>query len=1083
LLVILLCVMITSQSAAEKVSRPGVYSGYSEAVYDGVQRTSLYVPSYDGTKIAVDVYRPTLNGKAANKRLPVIFDQARSMHRRRGDQIDDTITFYTSHGYVFVSQDRRGEGASFGVSKGFITRDDRLDGKAVIDWAGEQSWSNGKVGAVGCSNQAAHQYAIAAVRPDHLVAIIPECASPQFFGTMITQNGVSTFIGSEKPYAGECNQNVRLGIPVDEDQGPDFPLAKAAAEEHRCNAAFLGQYQPNMHRDTLNTYLNYRPGIEDSPANQFKDIAASGVKIYNQGGWYDAGPGGQLQAWQMWGGRVLIGGWIHCSANSPPNSGFANGSLDHRAENLRWLDYHLKGIENGIGEEPPIYYYTINAPAGDEWRYAAAWPLPNQKFTPLYFDGSPSGTVNSLNDGTLTSAKPTAAEARDTYTPNYDIGLFEGKYQALMRFWEGDMRKSADEKGLTYTQAPLEADMEVTGHPVANLWVTANIKDADFFAVIEDVAPDGKSTYVTDGKIRASHRALATPPWGDLGTPWHHSFEADDQPLTASQPSELVFDFYPTSYIFKQGHRVRVTILNSASKQIQSLKLMNGANPPAISLCRDATHASSITLPVIPKGKNLSFDGGHGGNAKEMKCNELASLSIPNVLINSAAGIPAGSDISEHCKIGGFIDKTIGFEVNLPVESMWNGKFLMIGQGAYAGAIPDQSHGLKRGYATAGTDTGHQGTPFDGKWALNDDNALINHSYRSLHLTAETAKKIIEGFYGSSVRHAYFMGCSGGGRQAAVMAQRFPNDFDGIIAGAPALNITGFHLAFAYNQLAMYPNPENLSTPVLPEGKIQELYNAVMAKCDRIDGLTDGLIEDPRKCDFDPGTDCPGCFSADQLKVIKRIHGGLSTSKEKIFVGFSYGSIPSEMNFWMSLQPIMGIPNAQYNFGSQFLKYFIYNNPDYTIYDFNFDEDIPDTNKVAAIINALDPNLQGFKDRGGKMIMYHGWADAALPPLMTTEYYDEVVRKMGGREKVEDFVRLFMAPGMGHCMGGCGPNTADWLSALEDWVEEGKAPDTVLAWGGSVVKSRPLCSYPRAARLKKSELDPNDPDNFQCAEP
>jgi uncharacterized protein len=627
LFVLIFCMVMTSQSAEERISRPGVYSGYSEAVYDGVQRTSIYVPSYDGTRIAIDVYRPTRNGQLASGRLPVIFDQARSNHRGRDGQVDDTVKFYTSHGYIFVAQDRRGNGASFGVSKGFITRDDRLDGKAVIDWAGEQPWSNGKVGAVGCSNQGAHQYAIAAVQPKHLVTIIPECASPQFFGAMIIQNGVSSFIGGEKPYAGECGQQTQIGTPVDEDLGPGFPLAKAAAEEHKCNASFLGQYQRNMHRDTLNAYLNYRPGIEDSSAHQFKEIAASGIKIYNQGGWFDGGVTGQLQAWQMWGGRVLMGGWIHCGSDSPTNSGYANGRFDHRAENLRWLDYTLKGVQNGIAEEPPIYYYTMNAPVGDEWRYAAAWPPPNQLLTTHYFDGSTSGTVKSLNDGTLTSAKPTAAGIKDTYTPNYEAGLFEGKYQSLAHFWNGDMRRSADEKGLTYTQAPLEADIEVTGHPIAHLWVTANIKDADFFAVIEDVSPDGKSTYVTDGKLRASQRALATPPWGDLGTPWHRSYEADDRPLPANEPAELVFDFYPTSYIFKKGHRVRVTILNSAGSGFQSLKLTDGSNPPSISLYRDAAHPSSITLPAIPPGSSF-YSGQTKIRTAKVKYDGPASLYV-----------------------------------------------------------------------------------------------------------------------------------------------------------------------------------------------------------------------------------------------------------------------------------------------------------------------------------------------------------------------------------------------------------------------------------------------------------------------
>jgi putative CocE/NonD family hydrolase len=589
------CLPVLAAAAEPTVPvAPGVYTGF--------QRTSLYVPSWDGTRLAIDIYRPTVEGQPASEPLPVIFMQARSEVRHMpvtGAEPPALLKPFLARGYVMVLQDRRGVGASFGVQKGFVTLDDAKDGAAVIDWAGSQTWSTGKVGAMGCSNQGAYQLPVAAEHPKHLVALAPECASPFFFENMMSQNGVSSFaMGEQPPYTGACDRTgvMPLGAPVDEDNVPGTPLAHAAAEEHRCNAAFLGQYGANMHRDTRNAYLDYAPGLVDSVVQHSAAVKSSGVRIYHIGGWFDASPAGQLEAFEVFGERILIGPWTHCGTNDP-GGGFADAAIDRAQDQLRWFDYTLKGIDDGISREPPVRFYTMNAEAGREWHRAPAWPLPDLHATTYFLAAGPSGSIASLNDGVL-SAHAVRSAASDRYQPDYGVSLFDGKYDLLHRFWTGDMA-STDSKGLTYTLAALTADLQVTGHPIAHLWISSSAPDEDFFAVLEDVSAEGHSTYVTDGKIRASRRKLSRPPWGDLGLPWHAQMTADDEPLPPGRPTELVFDFTPTSWVFRAGHRLRITVLNAAGKSFQAPPDSDRMHPPTIRLYRGAGHGSRIILPVI----------------------------------------------------------------------------------------------------------------------------------------------------------------------------------------------------------------------------------------------------------------------------------------------------------------------------------------------------------------------------------------------------------------------------------------------------------------------------------------------------
>jgi putative CocE/NonD family hydrolase len=370
-------------------------------------------------------------------------------------------------------------------------------------------------------------------------------------------------------------------------------MLTAAVTEHDANIytdqvwapglAFRNQYRPEIKN------MNF---ISQSAITYKDDIKASGVAIYNTGGWYDAAPAQALAAWKLWGGKVIIGPWTHETT----------GDLA-KAEHLRWFDYYLKGIQNGVADEPPIYYYTFNAPAGKEWQFASQWPLPDQEMTRYYFTGGPAGTSASGNDGGLVPSSSPASNAKDDYTVDYSIKVFDeggvDKFVTNARCWEGDMEKTTDAKGLTYTSAPLASNLRITGIPVLHLWVSSSAADGYFFAFLEEVnGKTGVSHYITNGAIKASCGAISMQfPWTDLGIPYHRCYDVDARPLTPGQPVELAFDFYPTSYIFRRGNRIRVTITGSLQSNFAG---MREDPPPRISIYRDAARASYIELPLIP---------------------------------------------------------------------------------------------------------------------------------------------------------------------------------------------------------------------------------------------------------------------------------------------------------------------------------------------------------------------------------------------------------------------------------------------------------------------------------------------------
>jgi putative CocE/NonD family hydrolase len=550
--------------------------------YGGLDSRSLHIESFDGTRLAITVYRPA----GATERLPVIVTQ------NRGEASERTIAEmrrYTDTGYVWIAQDRRGTGASFGVQTGFVNQLDAADAMAVIDWAAAQDFSNGKTVGLGCSNQGAWQYLVAALQPESLVAIAPACSSPMFFDDAVAINGVPMIGLAAKPYAGECregNTGARPGNgpqpaprPVDGDT--DGALLRAAQAEQRCGAPMLGQYWLNMPRDGMNEFAGYPPALLDSGMTRWEEIRNSGVAILQLGGWFDAAVAGQIEGQRALGGRLIMGPWVHGN-RAPRGTAFPAEAMDLTAVTLRFFDLHAKGIGTDAAE-PAILYYTINAPAGQEWRRADSWPA------------LPRATLYLGGDGALAPVV-SGESARWALEPG-GAQWFGGSYGALSRWYTGDFA-STNAGSLLHETAPTTHALELTGTVTASLWISADREDANVFAMLQDVAPDGTVTYVTDGRIRASWRAEHQLPWPGADRTWHRGHAADTQPLVPGEPVRVRFDFFPTSYVVAKGHRLRLAIASSIGATYDAPPLAEG-QPITVTVHSGPEHPSALTLPLV----------------------------------------------------------------------------------------------------------------------------------------------------------------------------------------------------------------------------------------------------------------------------------------------------------------------------------------------------------------------------------------------------------------------------------------------------------------------------------------------------
>ena len=475
-------------------------------------------------------------------------------------------------------------------------------------------------------------------------------------------------------------------------------------------------------------------------------------------------------------------------------------------------------------------------------------------------------------------------------------------------------------------------------------------------------------------------------------------------------------------------------------------------------------------------------------------CDSLASLALPEATITAAQVVAAGTftqpggragrggnafaDLPAFCRVAATLkpssDSDIKIEVWLPADN-WNGKYQAVGNGAWNGAIGYAAMGeaLRRGYATSSTDTGHAGG--SASFAMGHPEKAIDFAYRSEHEMAVRSKAIVTAFYGSGAKYSYWNGCSAGGRQAMKEAQMFPADFDGIIAGSPGLDWSG-RSAQAVRIEQILQKEEARLAP----SHLQALHAAVVAACDANDGLKDGLISNPAACKFDPKVlqckngDGPDCLTAAQIETVKAIYSPLK-GKGREVAGLAPGS---ELN-WTDL----GWSVSARASGLDHFRYLVYKNPEWDISKFSAATDVAKLEDGdSGLFDARNPDLKPFFERGGKLLMYHGWADPQITPLNTASYYQQSVAASGGTAKVYGSYRLFLAPGMAHCGGGEGPNDFDKVAPLEQWVEKGKAPDQIIAShskGGAVDRTRPLCPYPQIATYKGAgSID--EAANFVC---
>src|SRR5215471_19122939 len=500
--------------------------------------------------------------------------------------------------------------------------------------------------------------------------------------------------------------------------------------------------------------------------------------------------------------------------------------------------------------------------------------------------------------------------------------------------------------------------------------------------------------------------------------------------------------------------------------------------------------ASSFPLLLL-----LAVLGFGARPAAAQNCERLTDLTLPHTTITAAQSVAAGSfgtgpafkELPAFCRVAGVIkptsDSEIKFEVWMPASG-WNGKFEGVGNGGFAGIISPAALAavLSRGYATASTDTGHSGQ--DAKWALGHPEKIVDYGHRGVHEMTEKAKAIIAAFYGSGPKHSYFASCSNGGRQGLMEAQRYPQDYDGIIAGAPANYFTQTMSGFAWNMQSILSDPASY----IPASKLKAIETAALAACDARDGVTDGVISDPASCRFDPavllckGEESDSCLTAKQITALKKIYSGPRNSKgEQIVPGFLPGGETGNGGWITWITGGAPTRSAQFFFSTQIGRNMLFSNPAWDVKTFDVDKDSKLIDeKLGPILNATDPNLKAFKAHGGKLIIYHGWSDAALTPTNTIHYFHSVEAKMGRRE-ADSFMRLYMAPGMQHCGGGPGPDSfgavvtaaqsdADHSMsvALERWVEQGIAPGRIIATKrqsndpkSAVTRTRPLCPYPQ----------------------
>jgi putative CocE/NonD family hydrolase len=573
-------VMLLGIGISSPVVADGKFGSYSpEPRYSDFSSESFYLPLRDGTRIAIRVDRPADDGVPIDGRFPVVWHHTLSItvdregRRWRGSApgLGDMWKL-TRHGYVVVQVARRGNGQSFGTMRGYHDRNEAQDAYEITEWLAAQPWSDGNVGIYGCSNTGDAAMHAATVRPPALKAVFAGCFSwhkydPFRRGGIFAQWGT----GPMRTIEQDMDQE-----PVDGDE--DKVLLRQAAEEHQRMAPLYDLWAGMPYRNSYSPLVASPFWQEGSSANYADQIRESGVAVYIMGGWFDElRDQGFIAQANIPGSRIVMGPWKHCM-----NDGFPLFEEIHR-----FFDHELKGMDAGIAASDPIHYFVMNGDGG-RWESAGQWPPAETKDMSLYFSANATLESKPPQDG----AQPLAFEVMyEIECPETGDGQLNWGPFAQPCFVEG--------AGVSFTRAAFDEDTEVTGHPVADVWVSAEAPDANVFAYLEDVAPDGTVTSITEGRLKASVRATHEAPWempGDI--PWHRAFEEDANSLEPGKPVRLTFDFLPTSWVFRAGHRPQVTITGADPRE--RARDENGL-AKRLSIYADKEHASSVVLPVVER--------------------------------------------------------------------------------------------------------------------------------------------------------------------------------------------------------------------------------------------------------------------------------------------------------------------------------------------------------------------------------------------------------------------------------------------------------------------------------------------------
>ena len=537
----------------------------------------------DGVKLAMDIVRPARDGKPVGELMPVVWNYYRYHRAREQDGnilslVDRTPSLQTlvKYGYVIVVVDARGTGASYGShDKGPNSNDQARDIYEITEFIASQPWSDGNVGMFGHSYSGYMQFRAAAGSPPHLKAVFPSMGTFDLYEIMY-RGGIFADKFAQGAGRGLHYWDIETAAaPVDED--PSGKLLAEARTAHGDNVdayVFLKTY---TYRDTRNNDLTF--WIENNPGTYMKEVNRSGIPVYQWAGWFDFNIRDMFQWFANLRNpqKLTIGPWSHASYNW--DSLLA-------VEQLRWFDHWLKGIDNGIMDEPAINYAVIGCGENPTWSSTDDWPISDAENAAFYFNTGPSGSIRSVNDGILSTKAPTRDKEHDTYVVDYSATS------------EDDDMSTNDVRGLTFTTAPIDDDITIIGHPVVTLFISSTAEDVDFYVYLEEIDQEGASECITTGILRASHRLMAEPPFNNLGLPYHRHFAADVKPLEKNTVAECQFDLLPIARVFKKGNRIRVTV-TCADKNYTEHGQVDP--PPAVNINHNKRYASHIVLPIAKR--------------------------------------------------------------------------------------------------------------------------------------------------------------------------------------------------------------------------------------------------------------------------------------------------------------------------------------------------------------------------------------------------------------------------------------------------------------------------------------------------